>query len=185
MRALPRNGILIYGDASTRFLRPLGGEGLHRLQVHGVVTRKTAGDVASYTHPATFKELGGGRALAAYAGVGLVCGCVSVWRPSPLLLERVVEPWAWCGARDECIRPKGADGFKVSGRYQPGHSCRPGPLGHCHRGDQSVLSILLHDVFQGNASRYTDGELSKTINTERNSRSLPKGLVAKRRPNCV
>ena len=157
---LPTNGILIYGDASTRITAPLSQPLLNHVSRNGFLGRLTIGRVAHYTHPATFHALGGGRNISQYLDVPMVCGCTNVWVSTRTIIQRVVRPWVACAMRESCIRPPGASGFKISRNhsligaythskpiYTRDNQCRPGLNGQCHRGDQSVLSILLHDTF--------------------------------------
>lgn len=180
---LAEGGLILYGDASTRLTQDLLQPSLLNAlaSAGGVLGRATSGDVAHYTHPHTFAAMGNGRSIEHYHGVPIVCGCVSLWQPTAAVLKQVLEPWAACAAQEQCIKPAGADGFKIDGRYVEGHSCRPGLQGHCHRGDQSVLSILLHDRAVSNATRngsaapgslpYLYSGLDSVVRTERGSRS--------------
>jgi hypothetical protein len=177
---LPEGGILLYGDASSRLMKPVLSHAplMAALAVTGVVGRVTSSPVAHYTHPQTFVALGGGRAIGQYTAVPMMCGCVSLWQPGPTLMQRVLKPWTDCARREDCIKPKAASGFKLNGHYT--HPCQPGLSGHCHRGDQSVLSILLHDHFVGAAGSpngshaskwppYLYTHLSEVVRTERNA----------------
>ena len=118
-------------------------------------TRLATSAGVSPPRTATFTALG--RNASSYDHVPVACGCVSLWRPFRSIIANLVEPWAQCAVRDECIRPAGADGFKINGPNGtglPSMKCRPGDDGrHCHRGDQSVLSILAWDLYR-NSSDY-------------------------------
>ena len=61
LQRLPPGGLLLYGDASTRLVRPLDEDQLllQHLASTGVLGRRTTGDVAHYTHPSTVKALKG------------------------------------------------------------------------------------------------------------------------------
>ena len=198
---LPSDGILVYGDASTRFVAPIHAPLLAALSRTGVVSRETSGDVASYTHPSTFAAMGNDRTLEQYGGVPMACGCVSLWQPTARVLEAVAQPWARCALREECIRPRGADGFKVLGLhagvqavgYPTGHGCRAGHLGHCHRGDQSALSILLHDAFAASPAESAPPALrrppaylpsSDVLRVLRTERGKPSPTPPLRKPFC-
>ena len=82
---LPKDGLLIYGDASTRFTKPasqwLSGDVLEQARRWGFVGRQTFGKVALYTHPKMIEYLSSahdlvpaGRNLSFYARVPIVCG---------------------------------------------------------------------------------------------------------------
>ena len=148
--SLPASGIVVYADASTRFHEPLGAALLDAVTRTGFIGRRTAGPVALYTHPrmaAELLQLGAGRSgdIRDYLDAPMVCGCFSLW--SSAALRRVVEPWLACASRRECILPPGADGLdnRVKGMSK---LCKRGLEGHCHRNDQSALSIILHDAFR-------------------------------------
>lgn len=146
--SLPPSGILIYADTSTRFQEPLSSPLLEAVRTVGFVSRPTDGPVAMYTHAGTALELTRlGAAKTAdineYMQVPMACGCLSLW--SRQVLDRVVEPWAACAMLRECILPTGADGLDNWAGLSK--RCRPGLNGHCHRNDQSALSIILHRVF--------------------------------------
>ena len=145
---LPPSGIVVYADASTRFQAPLGAPLVDAVHQLGFVGRATAGPVAMYTHPDTVADLAKlGAAVRSdirdYVAAPMVCGCLNIW--SHKALERIIEPWAACAARRECILPRGADG--LDNRAGLSKTCRPGLQGHCHRNDQSALSIILFEAF--------------------------------------
>lgn len=153
--SLPPLGILIYADASNRLQEPLGTPLLDAVRRIGYVGRETIGPVARYTHPRMAVELAKIGAVSStdlrdYLDVPMVCGCLSFWSRTPTVLERFIRPWAACATRRECILPPGADG--LDNRAGLSRRCRPGLEGHCHRNDQSALSMILHEAFRSRGS---------------------------------
>jgi len=159
----------------------------------GFVGRKTIGPVAMYTHPQTAKLLGplipsarkNNLSLGDLMKAPMVCGCVQIWANTESAISNLFMPWKICAGQEQCILPKGADGFKRNGQYVKGHECKPGLLGKCHRGDQSALSIVLYEAFQVRTNKtagYISDVLTKHIDTVRGggSRSEPS-----RPPNCT
>ena len=153
---LPEGGIVLYADTSTRLQEPLTPALLESVQLEGFVGRKTASPISMYTHPRMAFELSkpsaqnAADALSRYTSAPMVCGCLSLWANTPFVRERLLSPWKDCVSRRECILPEGADGQDNGIGLRT--SCRPGIAGHCHRGDQSALSILLYDVFNATTS---------------------------------
>ena len=148
LRNVAHTGLLIWGDASTRFLTGLP-QNLSDVvaAAGGYIGRETTGPLSNYTHPGTLKQLSQisefvkEKEITKYMSAPVVCGCVGVYANTLKLWEKIVNPFVDCAKMPACIRPKGADGFH-------GHSrCHPGLEGHCHRGDQSVLSALLFNRF--------------------------------------
>ena len=155
---LPPGGLVLYADSSTRLHSPLSASLVHAAQTIGIVGRRTASPVAYYTHQAMVIELAKimrrepataslpeHPSLRHYMDSPMVCGCLSLWTNTPFVMERLVGPWIACTSRRACILPRGADG-------QDNHiglatKCVPGLEGHCHRGDQSALSVILYEVF--------------------------------------
>ena len=192
LRQLPRHGIVLYADTSTRLHEPLSDDLLAAVRTTGIVGRKTASPIAMYTHPQMAVELGLARQrrydsswssatedalrLAAttsanlsthYMTAPMVCGCVSLWAHTPAVVRDLLAPWIDCVSRRECILPHGADG-------QDNHiglstRCRPGLEGHCHRGDQSALSIILYEAFNVRAK---GGSADYLRNTEVSAESF-------------
>ena len=166
LRELPPKGIVFYADTSTRLQEPLSANLLAAVQEIGFVGRQTTSPVAMYTHPQMAAELAAARlrrssssshnvdeqtAAAAtnqsarYMDAPMVCGCINLWAHTPDVMERLLAPWAECTRTRSCILPPGADG--QDNRIGLSTRCRPGLEGHCHRGDQSALSIVLYDAF--------------------------------------
>ena len=162
LREVPRQGIVLYADTSTRLHEELSNELLTAVQSIGFVGRRTASPVAMYTHPMMAVELARGRQRrrdgdrfavaeaanlsAHYMDAPMVCGCVSLWANTPAVMHRLIRPWAECAMERSCILPHGADG--QDNRIGLSTRCRPGLEGHCHRGDQSALSIILYEAFR-------------------------------------
>jgi hypothetical protein len=158
LRELPAGGLVVYADTSIRLHEPLGPALIFAVQEHGFVGRQTASPIAMYTHPGMAFELardraartGGDSVVAAaniseYSTAPMVCGCLLLWANTRFVLEQLLAPWESCTNRRSCILPVGADG-------QDNHiglstRCKPGLSGHCHRGDQSALSIILYEAF--------------------------------------
>ena len=150
--ALPPGGIVFYADTSVRLHEPLSPALIAAVQTRGFVGRQTASPIAMYTHPQMATELARDRSVAEvpvnisdYNTAPMVCGCMLMWANMPFALDQLLTPWEKCINRRACILPEGADG-------QDNHiglstRCRPGLDGHCHRGDQSALSIILYEAF--------------------------------------
>lgn len=165
---------MFYADTSTRLHEELSDALLKAVQTIGFVGRQTSSPVAMYTHPQMAVELtrarlrrssgdltsrlggysdlpaaalarAGANLSALYMDAPMVCGCVSLWAHRPDVMERLIEPWAECTRTRACILPPGADG--QDNRIGLSTRCRPGLQGHCHRGDQSALSIILYEAF--------------------------------------
>ena len=79
----------------------------------------------------------------------MVCGCLSLWANNRFVQDELLMPWRACVSSRACILPDGADGQDNGIGLRK--TCAPGPSGHCHRGDQSALSILLYDAFNRSA----------------------------------
>uniref|UniRef100_A0A7S4G5W6 Uncharacterized protein n=1 Tax=Eutreptiella gymnastica TaxID=73025 RepID=A0A7S4G5W6_9EUGL len=157
LAALPEGGIVVYADASQRFLKPFSVAQMRQAQAIGVMGRTTVGPIAKYTHPDTIRALS---ALAPqvvthmdiqdYTHAPMICGCISFWAAGALTRELILPPFSACSQNQSCIKPKGATGFKQTGG---GHKkCQPGYSGKCHRGDQSVLSTILYELYNLRAS---------------------------------
>ena len=153
LKALGPDGVVLYADTSTRLHQRLSDALLAAVRILGFVGRQTASPIALYTHPQMAVELFRQKPrnettagnLSTYLDAPMVCGCIGLWANTPFVLEHLLKPWASCTARPACILPAGADG-------QDNHIglpklCRPGLEGHCHRGDQSALSIILYEAF--------------------------------------
>ena len=150
LMSLGPGGIVLYADAAVRLHGPLSSSLIAAVQEHGFLGRQTASPVSSYTHPQMAIELGNQRhaqvSLTDYATAPMVCGCISLWARKPFVVDRLLDPWMSCTTRPACILPPGADG--QDNRAGLSTKCRPGLEGHCHRGDQSALSIILYDAFE-------------------------------------
>jgi len=158
---LPAGGILVYADASMRFMHPLTSTSrlLSLARCHGFVGKTAASPLSNYTHPDMLGQLArlirGGLAeqqLTAYSHAPMVCGCVGVFINVAFTREHIISPWVACATTPACILPAGADGFKVYGSPTGSIAgfdaqCRPGVEGHCHRGDQSALSVILYELY--------------------------------------
>jgi hypothetical protein len=103
-------------DVLPPIARPGGGRSRDRL------TPPVRAAPPRHHHPTTGEVTHG--ALSDYMAAPMVCGCVGVWANVPTARERLLAPWARCAARDACLRPKGADGFKQGGKYLKGHEVR-------------------------------------------------------------
>ena len=160
LKELPENGVCMYADTSTRLHAPLSAELLSAVQTIGVVGRKTASPIAFYTHQdmvteiATLMQSASGtntipiprRSLHEYMDAPMVCGCLNIWANTPFVLEQLLAPWLSCVTSRACILPVGADG--QDNRIGLSSKCSPGLGGHCHRGDQSALSVILYEAFK-------------------------------------
>jgi len=160
LASLPEDSILVYADASMRFTGSLAESGLLQLASrYSFVGKTTASPIAMYTHPKTFTELARisrnrtRPEIREYMHARMVCGCVSLWKNTRFARLRIMQPWVQCAKQRSCIQPAGADGFKVNNNSVESMpvgfdtECRPGLDGHCHRGDQSVLSTILFELF--------------------------------------
>jgi hypothetical protein len=153
---LPMGSFLIWSDASARISK-ITQEMFDRTAKIGMMGRETSSPVADYTHPNTFSELFARNPelmttgdINDFAEAPMVCGCNQIWHKSEFTMNKIVRPLVDCALREECIKPKGADGFWVSnarGKY-PGGKCKTGHDGHCHRGDQAAMSAILYEVFE-------------------------------------
>ena len=148
----PENqGLVLYADTSTRIHGPLSASLIAAALSSGIVARKTASPVAYYTHERMVVEIAKimnntRSSLKYYMDVPMVCGCLSLWANTPFILEQVIAPWVTCTQQRNCILPTGADG--QDNRIGLSTKCVPGLEGHCHRGDQSALSVILHESFR-------------------------------------
>lgn len=173
LAALPDNGIVIYADTSTRFHQPLTPALLAAVHEIGFVGRQTASPVAMYAHPDMAGQLETMRLRryrrtftgdaqpqmvtnlsARYLDAPMVCGCVSLWAHTPAVMRRLIAPWVECVTTRDCILPPGADG--QDNRIGLSKVCRAGLGGHCHRGDQAALSIILYEAFDVHRKRVAD-----------------------------
>jgi hypothetical protein len=153
---MPMGSFLIWSDASARFTNITQAMFDQTAKI-GVMGRQTSSPAADYTHPNTIAELFARNPevmstgdINAYAEAPMVCGCNQIWHKSEFTMSKIVNPLVDCALSEQCIKPKGADGFWVSngrGRF-PGGKCRRGRNGHCHRGDQAAMSVLLYEVFE-------------------------------------
>lgn len=98
------------------------------------------------THPRSFEILqdltnGFTGNVSSYKRVHTVMGGFHIWRGGHKFAREIITYWKDCALNYTCMAPPGASGFK----HNPVGSdvCIRDLLGHCHRGDQSILSILL------------------------------------------
>ena len=172
LRELPQNGLVFYADTSTRFHEPLTNDLLEAARRTGFVGRQTASPVAMYTHPQMAVELarlrrpahqtrGGSSDVLVdastanlstrYKNAPMVCGCISLWAHTPTVMQQLIAPWVECVSMRDCILPTGADG--QDNHIGLSKTCRPGLEGHCHRGDQSALSIILYEAYNAHSTQ--------------------------------
>ena len=148
-------GYVIWGDASVRLKKKLFQPEFipGRANALGFYGRKTTSPVSQYTHPESFRLLA---AIAGptvpvdpdildYGGTCMVCGCFSMWHPMHTsIVTDVLVPWVECAKNITCMVPEGAEGFvTLNTRLNINPRCATGFDGKCHRGDQSILSVLL------------------------------------------
>lgn len=118
----------------------------------GYAGRRTSSPVSLHTHPGSLKELSkllpqnaSSKNITSYVLAPIMCGCISFWLVDPAVEELLLKPLLCCPLKDACILPHGATGYKGSRTRQ----CKPSLKGTCHRGDQSVLSVILYGYYTG------------------------------------
>jgi hypothetical protein len=125
-----------------------------RLKAVGFLGLRAGGPISDFTHPNTMQRLAalGGVVRAGhiqnYTNAPVVCGCIGFWFNSPKTVGNILYPLTQCARDQTCIRPNGANGFHLNG-VPTQSKCNRGHEGHCHRGDQSALSIILYEAFEG------------------------------------
>ena len=147
LHELPRNGIVFYGDTSTRLQSHFTTRLLNAVENIGFVGRMTSSPVSLYTHPTTIAELTRNINYnkTRYINAPMICGCIQFWAKKKDVIENILKPFMKCTSTKSCILPDGADGQE--NEIGLSKKCRPGKDGHCHRGDQSALSVILYDKF--------------------------------------
>ena len=164
-RSLPLGSIVLYTDASSIFRSRFEHIIEHTRQV-GFSGRKTSSPVSQYTHPDTIKALSkilpknaSSSDILSYIFTPVIAGGISFWLVDPAIEELVLEPLLQCSLNDACILPKGASGYRGSEKRK----CIPSLSGTCHRGDQSVLSVILFGYYTEsflNESKIVSKEIS-------------------------
>eukprot|EP01136_Pigoraptor_vietnamica_P035259 Opistho-1_new@100247 len=136
---------IFYSDSSTRVRQPF-----HQLvegwsDIPDFVIFQTDGPVTAYTNNGTFEKMG--LDAASFNDVPMVHASLMFIRPTPTARVNVLNKWLACALDKNCIAPPDSDrGMAWCPHWPLPNSRRPvdGPQRICHRFDQSVLSILLH-----------------------------------------
>jgi hypothetical protein len=144
---LPAGSILVYTDASNLFKLNLN-DLIYRTRKIGFAGRLSSSPTSMYTHPNTILELSNILApyivnpnITAYEYAPVVHGAISFWLVDPLIDQLILQPFLNCSLNELCILPKGASGFG------PKKGCHPSHRGSCHRGDQSVISVIMYGYY--------------------------------------
>ena len=115
---------------------------LNRIAATGLVSTRTRGTVAEWTHPGTLAALG----VAATALSGLrrqpMCNGAVVGIVGERARRQVLDPWVRCALQQSCIAPRGSS-------HQN------------HRQDQAVLTVLANLNGFGAACRVPEGIWSR------------------------
>jgi len=148
---VPHNGIVLYVDASIRFLRPVTMEMVNFARRIGIGCVEINSHVSLHTHPHMVHRLHllkpqfiPNRKLSFYNSTRMVMGGFMLWAKVNVSINLLFHAWSLCLNDRMCVLPTGASGFVVGQRQTP---CIPDMHGHCHYGDQSALSIILSEYY--------------------------------------
>lgn len=172
---LDHGSALIWADASQRFhgdIKPL----VKRAFEIGFLSRKGMSPIGKYTHPQMIDVLAepevagdivthtnildyaNDHAIMIASGFGIY--------PKINLTERIIDAWVRCMLLERCFAPPTASGWHGMGM------CVPDLKGHCHRGDQSALNVILYELLGRNATPfppYASDEVRNQIKTFRSA----------------
>ena len=191
---VPAQGVVIWGDASCR-LNPavLLNYKFWRLQnTVGVLATNMRHNIANFTHPDmvdqlsnTIMRLSPSRTISDYLESPSINGASQVYRKNTFVMNQIMKPWLLCATNKDCIMPEGSSGFRGSSVSE---DCVRDLQGHCHRGDQSALSIILWETNNHTTSYLWDGArfpvtLDRSVKAKLPQNTKPKMCPSLNLPN--
>ncbi|XP_059163009.1 uncharacterized protein LOC131946334 [Physella acuta] len=151
---------LIWQDASIRYKKG-GHEFFSQAEALGLqIMRKDWGEpVAHQTLPEMFAYMG--QPHCAFNQFPEIMSGVGVYKNEPFIHRAIVEPWARCGMEKNCMCPRDSH----RSHYCPKTATN---YGHCHRFDQSALSILTGTLYNKEVYRVVIQNWNKYFSVQRN-----------------
>lgn len=149
-RRYPHAEYIIWMDASIYFSKEFFQNTVWTLaKTFGVLVEEQPGThIRRNTHPRSFEILqeltnDWTGPMKDYKNIHSTSGSFIVWYVKQPYGNYVMHKWMQCAYNITCMAPPGARGFKNHPLGVEYEICKRNMQGGCHRGDQSILSILL------------------------------------------